>query len=448
MYRSVRFQLRAKPSQEACLRRWAGQARWLWNQALSRQIQRRNSGESYANYVAMAKWLTEWRNGPETAWLAQSPVHVQQQVLKRLDQAFQRFFANVKVGKKPGFPRFKAYGNEPGLRFPDAKQIQFDAGTQRIKLPKLGWVRVRQSKGIPSAIANASLTRDGAKWYVSLQYSMPDVLPAAVAPTLGLDMGVANFYTTSDGCRQAPLDALKRQAVRLARYQRSVARKKKGSNNRKKAVQRLATLHRRIARQRNDWLHQRSTALAREHAVIVLEDLNIANMSRSAAGTIEAPGRNVKAKAGLNRAILDQGWSAFRGMLAYKLQANGGQLIVVPPAYTSQRCCACGFTHADNRQTQARFQCLECGHNDHADVNAAKNILAAGHAVYACGGDVRRLARKRTIAAPAKQEPTEAPQSTSRSAVGIPALKGREDVKHYGHEGIASEQAVTGALRV
>lgn len=258
-------------------------------------------------------------------------------------------------------------------------------------------------------------------WYVFLQYSVPDVLPAAVAPTLGLDMGIANFYAASDGRQQAPLDALKRQAVRLARYQRAVARIKR-SNNRKKAVQRLATLHRRIARQRNDWPHQRSFELARRHAVIALEDLNVANMSRSAAGTKDAPGNNVKAKAGLNRAILDQGWSAFQGMLAYKLQANGGQLIAVSPAYTSQRCRACRFTHADNRQTQVRFQCLKCGHSDHADVNAAKNILAAGHAVYACGGVVRRLVRKRSIAAPATQELTEVPQSISRSAVGIPGL--------------------------
>ena len=423
MYRCVRFQLRAKPLQETQLRRWAGQARWLWNRALHEQKTRYEAGQPYANYVAMAKWLTEWRNDPETAWLAQSPVHVQQQVLKHLDHAFQRFFANIKSGARPGYPKFKRYGHEPGLRFPDAKQIQFDPGTQRLKLPKLGWVRVRQSKAIPGNIANATLTREGATWSVSLQYQVADVASAAgLAPTLALDLGVTNFYTTSEGVHQEPLHALKRQAARLRRYQRGVARKQKGSNNRKKAVNRLANLHRRIARQRTDWLHKRSTALAREHAVIAMEDLRVGAMSRSSAGTLETPGTNVKAKSGLNRAILDQGWGTFRNMLVYKLQANGGQLVLVPPAYSSQRCSACGFIHAENRKTQARFACVACGHQEHADVNAAKNILAAGHAVSACGGDVRRSARKCTSAAPVKQEPTEAPRRASRSAAGILVL--------------------------
>ena len=290
MYRCVRFQLRAKPLQETQLRRWAGQARWLWNRALHEQKTRYEAGQPYANYVAMAKWLTEY------------------------------------------------------------------------------------------------------------------------------------FYTTSEGVHQEPLHALKRQAARLRRYQRAVARKQKGSNNRKKAVNRLANLHRRIARQRTDWLHKRSTALARDHAVIAMEDLRVGAMSRSSAGTLETPGTNVKAKSGLNRAILDQGWGTFRNMLVYKLQANGGQLVLVPPAYSSQRCSACGFIHAENRKTQARFACVACGHQEHADVNAAKNILAAGHAVSACGGDVRRSARKCTSAAPVKQEPTEAPRRASRSAAGILVL--------------------------
>src|SRR5690606_31537658 len=123
MHRAVRFQLRAKASQEATMRRWAGAARWLWNQALARQQAQYEAGQPYSNYAVMCKWLTEWRNAPDTAWLKQSPAHVQQQVLKRLDAAFQRFFANVKAGRKAGYPRFKRHGNDPGLRFPDKNHL-------------------------------------------------------------------------------------------------------------------------------------------------------------------------------------------------------------------------------------------------------------------------------------------------------------------------------------
>ena len=431
MYRAIQFQLRAKSDQETQLRRWSGMARWLWNQALARQQERRAAGEPYANYVAMAKWLTEWRNSPETVWLRQAPVHTQQQVLKRLDQAFQRFFQRVKAGQKPGYPRFKRRGEDPGLRFPDKAQISYDSINGRIKLPKLGYVRLRQSMKVQGQIANASITRQGSRWYVSLQYSKPDAAPAGLPPTLGLDLGVANFYTTSENVCKAPLGALATQAKRLKHYQRSVARKVKGSNNRKKAITRLANLHRRISRQREDWLHKISTKLASEHAVIAIENLKVKSMSASARGDIENPGKNVRAKAGLNRSILDQCWGRFREMLGYKLKANGGELIAVPPAYTSQRCNHCGFTDKGNRTSQSNFSCLACGHTAHADHNAAHNILAAGHAVWsarqgkpiACGGEVRRSRRSSGLsAASEKQEPTEAILSKDNTAVGIPVL--------------------------
>lgn len=417
MYRAVKFQLRAKPGQEALLRRWSGAARWLWNAALARQQQQRAEGKPYSNYAAMCKWLTQWRHAEATAWLKLSPVHAQQQVLKRLDAAFQRFFANVKAGRKAGYPRFKSRGDDPGLRFPDKDHLAFDHAHGRVKLPKLGWVRVRQSRKVVGEIANASITRLGDKWYVSLQYTVPDVEPSAgLMPTLGIDMGVASFLATSAGRLEAPLNALKCQQRRLKRYQRSVARKQKGSANRKKAVQRLARLHQRIACQRSDWLHKLSTELASQHAVIAIEDLKVAAMSASARGTVAKPGKRVRAKAGLNRSILDQGWAKFRDMLAYKLQGHGGQLIAVPPAYTSQTCSCCGHVAAENRKSQAAFCCQGCGHTEHADINAAKNILAAGHAVWArgdstpaaCGEVVRRPGRKPKIAASMKQEPTEA----------------------------------------
>jgi putative transposase len=437
--KAYRYQLRCKPGQERQLQRWAGQLRWLWNQALAEQKARHARSEPYASYVDMCHWLTTWRNAPATQWLASGPVHPQQQALKRLDEAYKRFFART-----GGFPRFKARGLEPGLRFPDPRQFALDAANGRIQLPKIGWVRLRYSRpagtggpcGAAGTLRNVTLTSEGAgkaqRWYASIQVQGDEELPAAdLTPTLGIDLGVAAFAATSEDVLVAPLGALKRQAQRLRRYQRSVSRKKKGSCNRKKAVMRLAALHRRIARQRSDWLHQLSTALASEHPVIAIEDLKVAAMSASARGTAQAPGRRVKQKAGLNRAMLDAAWAEFRRQLQYKTAACGGAVIAVNPAYTSRTCRCCAHECADNRKTQAIFSCVACGHTENADVHAAKVILArgitawresgaqpahhkptnqtaAGHAATACGGAIRRSRRASAAgAAPTKQEPTE-----------------------------------------
>ena len=414
--RAYRFQLRPRPAQEKQLARYAGMLRWVWNQALAEQQARRERGDLYANYVAMAKWLTAWRAAPETRWLAEGPVHPQQQVLKRLDAAFQKFFANVKAGRTPGYPQFKKRGNEPGIRFPDKAQFKLDALNGRLQLPKLGWVRLRMSRAVAGELRNASITRQGDRWYVAIQTLQPGVLPVAgVAPTLGIDLGVANFAGSSDGRLIEPLAALKAQQRRLRRYQRSVTRKVKGSYNRKKAVVKLRALHKRIAQQRNDWLHKLTTGLAVLHPVIAIEDLCVAAMSASARGNAQTPGKKVRQKAGLNRGILDAAWGEFRRQLEYKVAAYGGQLLAVDPAYTSRKCRICGHVAAENRKTQSVFACVACSHTEHADVNAAKNILAAGHAVWAsaskpdaCGGVVGRAASERTKrAAPAKQEPTE-----------------------------------------
>jgi putative transposase len=373
----------------------------------------------------MCKWLTAWRNDPATAWLADGPIHPQQQVLRRLDEAYRRFFA-----KAGGFPSRKRWGEEPGIRFPDPKQFSLDAANGRIKLPKLGFVRLRMSQPVAGTLRNVSITREdvgaASRWFVAIQVETNETVAAlGVAPTLGIDLGLAKFAAMSDGTAVAPLKAFAKQQRRLKHAQRAVSRKKKGSANRKKAVARLGNLHRRIAHQRSDWLHKLTTDLAERHAVIALEDLRIKNMSASARGDAAQPGKSVAAKAGLNRGILDAAWGEFGRQLTYKVQWRGGQVILVNPAYTSRTCRICAHECAKNRKTQAVFACVACGHTENADVHAAKNILAAGHAAWvrqlavvstpasgalvACGGDVSRAAVARPKrAAPTKQEPTEA----------------------------------------
>ena len=224
-----------------------------------------------------------------------------------------------------------------------------------------------------------------------------------------MDLGVCRFATVSDGTFVEPLNALKKRESRLRRYQRMMARKKKFSNNWKKAKAKAAKLHQAVANSRKDFLHQLTTRQTKTHSLIVIEDLKVSNMSSSARGTIEDPGHKVRQKAGLNKSILDQGWSEYRRMLEYKATWAGGRVIAVPARNTSRACPCCGHVSKDNRKTQANFVCVGCGLAGNADYVASLNILAAGLAVFegsaledacACGGAVE-------VRPPMKQEPSE-----------------------------------------
>jgi putative transposase len=168
----------------------------------------------------------------------------------------------------------------------------------------------------------------------------------------------------------------------LRKAQQSLSRKVKFSNNWKKAKAKVQKIYARIANVRRDFLHKVSTTISQNHAIVCIEDLRVRDMSQSAAGTVDAPGKNVRAKSGLNKSILDQGWYEFRRQLAYKLAWNGGHLIIVPPHNTSRTCPCCGHISADNRRTQARFACVECGYENHADVVSAINILSRGMQIW------------------------------------------------------------------
>ena len=357
-------------------------------------------GEKYANYVAMAKWLTAWRADPELAYLAEAPVHALQEALKSLDVAFQRFFR-----KESGYPNFKHKTEFEGFRETDVKCFAVDASNARVRLPKLGWVRFRKSREIIGTPKSVSVSKERGGWKVSIQTEAD--LPPLPGGTkiVGLDRGITNFYALSDGTLKAPLNAHRTLTFRLKRYQRAASRRMeaakvaagidpkapfpkgfrlKKSNRLRRAEGKVQRLHASIARTRADWLHKETRQLADAHAVIVVEDLKIRNMSASARGDAAAPGRNVRQKAGLNRSILDQGWGEFGRQLGYKLAWRGGELVKVNPAYTSQTC-RCGHVAAANRHGE-RFKCMACGYEAHADIHAAETILAAGYAVLAGEG--------------------------------------------------------------
>ena len=393
---AFKFELKPTGDQQRDMRRFAGSCRFVFNKALALQKENYEAGGKFIGYVAMARRLTEWRNGPETPWLKDSPVHPLQHALKDLERAYKNFFA-----KRADFPRFKKKGQRDSFRYPDPKQIKLDQANSRVFLPKLGWIRYRNSRDVLGEVRNATVSFSGGKWLVSIQTEREVKQPVPQATSaIGIDVGIARFATLSDGSFLAPFNSFKRHEARLRRAQRSMSRKTTFSNNWKKAKARVQRIHARIGNARRDYLHKATTTISNNHAMVCIEDLQVRNMSRSAAGTFETPGRNVRAKSGLNKAILDQGWFEFRRQLDYKLAWNGGWLIAVPPQNTSRTCPCCGHVSADNRQMQAKFACVACSFEENADVVGAINVLARGHRVAACGEPVQ-LGRS------VKQEPAE-----------------------------------------
>lgn len=296
-----------------------------------------------------------------------------QQTLKDLSRAFADAFDPSQPNKC--LPRFKRKGKHDSFRYPQG----FKLGNKRIYLPNVGWVNYFDSRKIEGTPKNVTVSLEGGHWYVSVQTEQDIGEPVHPSSSVeGIDMGVAVFAATAAGDLIDPVNAFKSARAKLTCLQRELARRVKFSANWHKTKTRINQLHHKIACIRADFLHKLTTALSKSHAMIAVEALRILNMSASAKGTVEQPGKNVKAKSGLNRSILDQGWGEFRRQLGYKLAWRGGRLIEVPPAYTSQRCACCGHIAAENRPRRDLFHCRECSHSAHADVNAARNILVAG----------------------------------------------------------------------
>ncbi|MCU7149787.1 transposase [Salmonella enterica] len=397
---AFKFQLRPDGQQEREMRRFTGSCRFVFNRALALQNENYEAGNKFIPYTNMASWLVEWKNSPEMQWLKDAPSQPLQQSLKDLERAYKNFFQ-----KRAAFPRFKKRGQNDAFRYPQG--VKLDQKNSRIFLPKLGWLRYRNSRQVTGIVKNVTVSQSCGKWYISIQTESEVSTPVhPSASMVGLDAGVAKLATLSDGTVFEPVNSFQKKQKKLARLQRQLSRKIKFSNNWQKQKRKIQRLHSRIANIRRDYLHKVTTTISKKHAMIVIEDLKVSNMSRSAAGTVSQPGRNVRAKSGLNRSILDQGWYEMRRQLEYKQLWRGGQVFAVPPAYTSQRCACCGYAAKENRLSQSKFRCQACGYIANADVNGARNILAAGHAVLACGGRVQSDR-------PLKQEPTEMIQATA-----------------------------------
>ncbi len=334
-------------------------------------------------YLEQCRQLTAAR--AEHPWLAAGSQTVQQQALRDFAQAMTAFF---NPANPAGRPSWRKAGRDEGFRVVgrgrqwDVRRVSRKVG--QVWVPKAGWVRFRWSRAVPPDAKSYRVTMDRAgRWHIAFAV-IPEPVPApGNGQAVGIDRGVAVSAALSTGetlhCPALPA----RERAKLRRLQRKLARAKRGSNRRGRVKCAIARLRARESDRRKDWAEKTSTDIARRFDLIRVEDLQIKNMTRSAKGTRGDPGRNVRQKAGLNGGILRSGW----GLLVRRLEEKApGRVEKVRPAFTSQRCSACGQVDRDSRESQAVFRCTACGFACHADVNAARNI-AAGHAVTARGGD-------------------------------------------------------------
>ena len=386
---AFKFELRPYGEQLRNLRQFAGSCRFVYNKALALNVERYEKKEKRLGYAGLCALLPNWKM--EQEFLSNVPAQALQQSLKNLERAYTNFFQ-----KRADFPKFKKKGQRESFRIPQGFEIDNQNG--RIKLPKLGWMRYRKSQDILGEASNVTVSESCGKWYVSVQTEREVETPQHPSTSaVGMDWGVVNFVTLSDGEVVDQCQPLKKFLPQLAKLQRRMARKKKFSKNWRKAKACITKLHTKVANIRKDFVHKVSNDISKNHVVVVIEDLLVKNMSKSAP-------KKVAQKSGLNRSILDASPFELHRQLEYKTQWQGGLLVPVPPQNTSRKCPECGQVSAENRKSQAKFVCVECQFSAHADFVAAVNIREAGLASLACSqpsSDVRASCQEPTEGIPA-----------------------------------------------
>jgi putative transposase len=378
-----RYRLLPTPAQEAALLNHCAHARYVWNLAVEQHQHWYLGRKSAPGYLEQCRQLTQAR--AEYPWLAAGSQTVQQQALRDFAQAMAAFFDSRNPA---GRPSWRKADRDEGFRIVgrrgqhwDVRRLSRHVG--QVWVPKAGWVRFRWSRALPPGLKSYRVTMDRAgRWHVAFA-AIPEPVPApGNGEIVGIDRGVTVSAALSTGELLHAPGLTARERKKLRRLQRKLARAKRGLSRRRRVKHAIGQLKARETDRRKDWAEKTSTAIARRFDVIRVEDLQIQKMTRSAKGTQKNPGRNVRQKTGLNREILRSGW----GLLVRRLEEKApGRVEKIKPAFTSQRCSACGHVDRKSRESQARFVCTACGLACNADLNAARNI-AAGHAVTARGG--------------------------------------------------------------
>ena len=372
-----RYRLVPTPGQEAIMREHCAHARFVWNLAVEQQSWWRPGRGSAPGYLDQCRQLTAARAGH--SWLRAGSQMVQQQALRDFARAMSHFFAGTHRR-----PTWRKAGRDEGFRIVAVRPEHVQRLNRKIGaiwVPKAGWVRFRWSRDVPGAKSYRVTCDRAGRWHIAFA-ALPVPMPApGTGEVVGVDRGVVVSAALSTGELLMAQRLSAGRQRRLALLQCKLARSQPESCRRKATRRAIARLKAREADLRKDWCEKVSTDLARRFDMIRVEDLRIQDMTRSAKGSLGHPGRNVAAKAGLNREIMRSGW----GLVVRRLEAKApGRIQKVTSAYTSQRCSGCGYIAAGNRKSQAVFACLACAVTLNADVNAARNI-AAGHAVPARG---------------------------------------------------------------
>lgn len=395
MIRAYKFLMRPTVGQQQALTEMLRDHCSLYNGALQeRRDAYRHVSKTSVKYGAQSVQLKDIRAfDPERQgrWSFSS----QQATLRRLDKAFTAFFRRIKSGDTPGYPRFRGVNWFDTVDFPkDGDGCRWDSTPHdpvtRVRLQGVGHVKVNQHRGVVGRVKTVSVKREGRKWFVVLtaEQNQPAPLPKT-GSVVGIDLGIANFLADSNGVfvpnpRHGRTAAAKLETAQQALSRFPRVRRDKRTGNHRRAVEKVASLHGKVRRQRLDHAHKTALGLVREHDLIAHEDLKIRNMLRAVAPKPDPdqPGtflpNGAAAKTGLNRSIADAGWGVFLTILTSKAESAGREVIAVDPRNTSRRCPECGHTAKENRPTQEKFHCQSCGHQAHADTVGATNVLRAG----------------------------------------------------------------------
>jgi len=353
-------------TQKETFEQWIGTCRYVYNLALETRIYAYRAYGISLSKFDLIKQLPEVKK--EFNWVKNVHSQSLQDVIERMDLAYQSFF------RGGGFPKWVRKGIYNSFAFKQG--VKLNDNNNKVFLPKIGWVKFRNSGRIIGKIKRTTIIKEHDGFYICITHEIEHDNTAYQNNKnhIGIDMGVTHFATTSEGKHYANPLVLKKYQKELRIAQRSLARKKKFGSNWNKQKKKITKLHSKIARCRKDYQHKVANELLKDNRMIVVENLKLKNMSKSAKGTSDNHGVNVKAKSGLNKAILDASIGSFFTILEYKCSWNDIELVKVDPKYSSQECNSCGHVSKDNRNKE-KFSCTECGHEDHSDVNAAKNIL-------------------------------------------------------------------------
>lgn len=370
MLKTFKYKLKPNKSQRITFAQWLGSCRYLYNVALEHRITAWQSGRKSVSEFDQNMELPKCKKLEGFEWLGNVQSQVLQDVIKRVEVSYKNFYRGA------GFPKWAKKHSYSSFRFPQITNFRIE--NNRIRLPKIGWVQLYYHRSIQGKVKQITIVKEINSWNVCVVCEIEPRPFKGEHQALGIDLGVARLATLSTGEHFDNPLFYKSYQDQLRRKQRKLSRQVKQSNSWYKTKHQIRKLHQKVRRCRSYYLHYVSHSITSRYNVVYMEDLKLKGMTRSAKGTLENPGKNVKQKNGLNRSLVDSGLGMLTNMIEYKTLHQLGAFHRVPAHYTSQTCPECGHTDKDNRKSQADFKCTCCSFAANADQVAAKNILSSG----------------------------------------------------------------------